>query len=207
MTTSVYERIRQDIIDREFGPGEALIESTLASQYGTSRTPIREALYRLHAEQLVERHGRGFVVRETSPEEILDIYEVRTTLEGTAAKAAATRRTDLDLSRLRAAHEAMVNLKTRDATARAHANHVFHEALWKASHNATVVDLLIQLNTHLIRYPTSTLAYDDRWEVVLDEHARLIELIENRDPEGARQLAEHHMEGARDVRLRMYANQ
>ncbi|WP_197022394.1 GntR family transcriptional regulator [Saccharomonospora piscinae] len=207
MTTSVYEQIRRDIVSRRFSDGEQLVEIVLANRYGTSRTPVREALYRLHAEQLVARHGRGYVVRESSPEEILDIYEVRTTLEGAAAKAAAVRRTDLDLSRLRAAHEAMLQLGTGDGDARAEANRLFHEALWRASHNATVVDLLIRLNTHLIRYPTSTLTFDDRWEVVLAEHARLVELIEQRDAEGARHLAEHHMEGARDVRLRMYADQ
>ncbi|WP_199433697.1 GntR family transcriptional regulator [Qaidamihabitans albus] len=207
MATSVYERIRQDIVARRIDSGEPLVEAALASRYGTSRTPVREALYRLHAEQLVERHGRGYVVRETSPEEILDIYEVRTSLEGTAASGAAARRTDLDLSRLRAAHEAMASLDSADGDARAEVNRQFHEALWRASHNTTVVDLLIRLHTHLIRYPTSTLTYEDRWAVVLDEHARLIELIEKRDAPGARQLAEHHMEGARDVRLRMYAGQ
>ena len=63
-----------------------------------------------------------------------------------------------------------------------------------------------RLNVHLVRYPSTTLTYGDRWEAVLREHEELLGAIEARDGEAARRIAEHHMFGAREVRLRMYAD-
>ncbi|WP_345214634.1 GntR family transcriptional regulator [Georgenia halophila] len=204
MATSVYERVREAIVRGEFAPGEALGEMALARKFGTSRTPVREALHRLEIEAIVERSARGVRVRVSSPEEILDIYEVRITLESAAARAAASRATELDRVRLRAAQDAMI--ATGDSPVeRADANRVFHEAVWQASHSATLVDLLHRLNVHLIRYPSTTLAHGNRWKEVLREHEELLEAIEQRDPQRAHDIAEHHMAGAREVRLRMYA--
>jgi DNA-binding GntR family transcriptional regulator len=204
MATSVYEELREAILSGRFEPGQVLSENSLAAEFGTSRTPVREALHRLEIEMLVERVPRGVRVRVSSPEEILDIYEVRITLEGAAAKAAAERATELDRTRLRAAQRAMIEVED-DAQAKAAANRRFHEAVWTASHNSTLVDLLHRLNVHLVRYPTTTLTYGDRWQAVLREHEELLGAIEARDGEAARRIAEHHMFGAREVRLRMYA--
>src|SRR5690606_39402844 len=65
-------------------------------------------------DQLVERTPRGMQVRATTPEEILDIYEVRVTLEGAAARLAAERRTELDLLRLKSARDAMHEVEDGD---------------------------------------------------------------------------------------------
>ena len=204
MATSVYERIREAILTGRFPAGHLLGEVALATEFGTSRTPVREALHRLEIEQLVERAARGVRVRDSSPEEILDIYEVRITLEGAAARGAAERATPLDLVRLRSAQAAM-RLVGEDPQERARANRAFHEALWQASHSPTLDDLLRRLHAHLIRYPTTTLAHGTRWVEVLEEHDALLAALEARDGEAARRIDEAHMAGAREVRLRMYA--
>jgi DNA-binding GntR family transcriptional regulator len=204
VATSVYERIRDAIVTGRFPPGAALAENALAAEFGTSRTPVREALHRLEIELVVERSARGVRVRASSPEEILDIYDVRITLEGFAAKAAATRATELDRIRLRAAQDAMLRTGD-DPRERAAMNRRFHEAVWEASHSPTIVDLLRRLHVHLIRYPTTTLANANRWSDVLREHEELLDAINAGDSERAREVAERHMAGARQVRLRMYA--
>ena len=131
---SAYERIREAIVRGEFAPGELLGEVALAQQFGVSRTPVREAFHRLEIESIVERTPRGVRVRVSSPEEILDIYEVRITLESAAAKAAALRATDLDRLRLRAAQDAM-RAVGGDPKERAETNRKFHETVWEASHS------------------------------------------------------------------------
>ena len=204
MSTSVYDAIRDAIVNGRIKPGEPLSESSLAAEYGTSRTPIREALQRLEVEALVERLPRGVQVRETSPEEIIDIYDVRITLEGAAARAAAERATELDRRRLRAAQKEMEKIGL-DPAARAEVNRQFHEAIWAASHSPTLIDLLHRLNVHLVRYPTTTLEYENRWQDVLDEHTALLDAIDTHDALRAREIAEGHMAGAREVRMRMYA--
>ena len=93
-----YERLKNAIITGELGPGTHLVESSLARLCQVSRTPVREALTRLEQDGLVHQGARGLVVRERSPEEILDIYETRIVLEATAARLAAERHTALDAS-------------------------------------------------------------------------------------------------------------
>lgn len=205
MATNVYDLMREAILNGRLPGGASMNESTLAAAFGSSRTPVREALHRLEIERLVERSARGVRVRDTSPEEILDIYEVRITLEAAAAAAAARRATNLDRIRLRSAHEAML-APTSDPKLRAELNRKFHEAVWKASHSPTMDDLLRRLNVHLIRYPTTTLTFGDRWSTVLTEHATLLEAIESGDEQWARRVAEDHMAGALAIRLQMYAH-
>jgi len=205
MATTVYDEIRGAIVAGRIVPGQMLSENQLATDFGTSRTPIREALHRLEIESLVERLPRGVRVRETSPEEIIDIYDVRITLEGAAARAAAERATELDRRRMRVAQDAMVQAGD-DSRDRANTNRQFHESVWTASHSPTLVDLLHRLNVHLVRYPTTTLEGDERWHAVLEEHESLLQAIESRDPLRAREIAETHMTAAREVRMQMYAD-
>jgi DNA-binding FadR family transcriptional regulator len=98
----------------------------------------------------------------------------------------------------------MQELPPGDAARQADTNRIFHEAVWDASHNPTLVDLLRRLNTHLLRYPATTLSQGDRWTVVLGEHAHLLTAIEGRDHATAFKIAEEHMSNAREIRLRMY---
>lgn len=203
--TAVYEQLRQSIIEGRFEPGDALTEIALAEQFGVSRTPIREALRRLEQDGLVERGTRGMQVRTRSPEEILEIYEVRVVLEAAAAKAAAAAKTSLDLLRLAQLHEEMLAASPNDARNLADLNRRFHEQLWQASHNATLVDLLTRLGVHLVRFRETTLTFGDRWKTVLDEHTELLDAIRDGDAERAAQISTDHMIGARNTRLRMYA--
>jgi DNA-binding GntR family transcriptional regulator len=201
----VYHQLREAIVTGELAPGAPLIEMNLAAQYGVSRTPVREALRRLEQDGLVEHGKRGMQVRTRSPEEILEIYEVRITLEGAAARAAADRHTALDLLRIEQIHETMVAASTEDPERLASANRRFHEAMWSMSHNATLIDLLERLHAHLLRYRETTLSYPGRWSAVLDEHRQLIEAIKAGDRDRAGRIAEEHMTEARTIRLRMYA--
>lgn len=205
MRPGVYERMREEIVSGELEAGIPLVETALATRYGTSRTPIREALQRLEQDGLVERADRGLRVRERSPEEILEIYEVRIILEAAAARAAAKRHTALDLMRLRGGHDNMRTVDSSDPRVTASANRRFHETIWAASHNATLIDMLTRLNSHLTRYPATTLTYPGRWQRVLEEHEQLIAAIEAGDEAKAARIAEEHMTAARDIRLRIYS--
>lgn len=205
MRDSTYQRLRELILSDELPPEEPFTEGTLAQRLGVSRTPIRESLKRLEQDGLIERYGRGMRIKERSPEEILEIYEVRITLEAAAARAAASRRTALDLSRLEAIHEEMQGMTADDPAACVAWNNRFHEALWKASHNATLEDVITRLISHLARYPQTTLTFPGRWERVLKEHAEIIDALREQDPERAATAAAGHMTVARDTRLRMYA--
>jgi len=82
-------------------------------------------------------------------------------------------------------------------------NHVFHNRLWKASHNSTLCDLLVRLEVHTRRYPEPTVSQPGRWETAVAEHAAILDAVRERDPDRARSLSSSHMAAARDLRLRM----
>jgi DNA-binding GntR family transcriptional regulator len=207
MPTSVYDELRNAIVTGTLPPGSPLVETALASQYGMSRTPIREALHKLRQDGLVEPSGRGLAVRHQSPEDILEIYEIRVLLEEFATRAAAVQRSELDLNRLVRIQREMVELPPDDVAGRVQLGNDFHEQVWASSHNRTVMDLLGRINISVQRYASTTLHLPDRWETVLAEHDRIIDAIRRRQPDDAAKLAAEHMSEARDVRLRMYAEQ
>src|SRR5690606_23899415 len=100
----------------------------------------------------------------------MEIYDCRIVLEGVAAEWAARTRTDNDLTLLDLALNEMMNATGRPPSELAAINHVFHDRLWRSSHNATLVDLLARLEVHVRRYPETTVSQPGRWEQAVVEH-------------------------------------
>jgi DNA-binding GntR family transcriptional regulator len=157
----------------------------------------------LEQDGVLERINRGMRVRQTSSEEVLEIYGVRTILEAAAARDAATRRTDYDLVNLGRILHSMGEARAATPQEMAAINRSFHRAIWQAARNRTLADLLERLAVHLRRYPATTYLRPGRWEEALEEHRLLLDAIQRRDPDGAAGVAEKHMWAARDVRLDM----
>jgi DNA-binding GntR family transcriptional regulator len=89
---SVTDRLRDDILEGAFPPGERLIELQLTERYGVGRAAIRAALVELEVEGLVQREAnRGATVRRISVAEAVEISEARGVLEGLVARLAAER--------------------------------------------------------------------------------------------------------------------
>lgn len=202
-----YEMLKRAILSGEIPPGQPLIEVALAEWCGVSRTPIREALLRLQQDGLTDRTDHGLAVRARSPEEILDIYYTRMVLEATAGRVAAERRTDHDLLLLHWAMENCDSVPDTDRAGMAEANQQFHQAVWRASRNESLIDLLGRLNLHLGRYPGTTLASPGRWDTAREEHRQLLDSIERRDGDDAHRIAMAHFRAARDIRLGLFARE
>lgn len=201
---SPYDVLRNAIVSGELGPDEPLVEARIAERIGVSRTPVREALRRLEQEGLVQRIDRSLHVRGRNPDEILEIYNVRILLEAEAARAAAQSATPGDITRIKVALRRM-----RDADADTSASHMaelnadFHNAIWKSSHNDTLLDLLERLRIRLHRYQFTTYMRRSRWEPALREHTQLVEAVVGRDGDTAARIAEQHLVEARDLRLEL----
>lgn len=201
--TAPYEMVKQAILRGELEPGQPLVETALAEWCQVSRTPIREALTRLVQDGLAERSDRGLIVRRRSPEEILDIYETRIVLEATVGRVAAERRTEHDVRTLRRLVERAREVAADDDR-KVEVNRQFHKAMWHASHNDSLLDLLERLNLHLARYPATTLSYPGRWEEAKREHGAIVDAVEARDGAKAFNLALAHFTHARDIRLQLW---
>ncbi|MHB0885605.1 MAG: GntR family transcriptional regulator [Bacillota bacterium] len=97
----IYGDLREAILSMEYRPGQHLVETSVAEQYGVSRTPVREALGLLVKEGLVEAIPRkGYLVTALSLEEALESYHVRLLLEPETAARAADRISEKDLEAL-----------------------------------------------------------------------------------------------------------
>lgn len=120
------QRLRQAILRGEFGPGDALVISTLAEQMGLSATPLREALRYLSADGLVELHSHGKArVSQVDLREANEIYELRLMLEPVALERAVSNADDAYRHRVESAWRALT--LTRVASPSDHA--AFHRAL------------------------------------------------------------------------------
>ncbi|GGD28238.1 GntR family transcriptional regulator [Microbacterium faecale] len=206
MTDTVYDRIRAAIVSGELSAAQRLAEVALAERFGTSRTPVREALQQLESERLIERTRRGRFVRQIQPEEVFDIYDVLKVLEASAARMASERATAWNLLQLRTVHQSMVDLTEPNAPRRAELNREFHEVLAAAAHSPTTARVLLQLNSSLIVTARTTLAVEERWQAALAEHEELVDAIARRDGDAAARIAEEHMVAARDVRVQFYSD-
>jgi DNA-binding GntR family transcriptional regulator len=202
-----YEKMKQAILAGEILPGEPLVENSLAEWCGVSRTPIREALMRLEQDGLVKRVERGLIVRESSPEEILDLYDTRIVLESKAAAVAAERRTSHDLMAMRRALQRTAAGDVSEAQRLAENNRTFHRAVWRASHNEALIDLLERLNLHLGRYPATTLIHPGRLESAYQQHSQLVDAVDARDADRAAAIATQHFSEARDIRLKLWEDE
>jgi DNA-binding GntR family transcriptional regulator len=199
----VYQKLREEIVTGVLAPGSPLREVSLAGRFGVSRTPVREALRRLEQDRLLVPGDRGMVVRAIDPHEVVQVYDMRVLLEAEAAGQAARDHRPADLVRLEGLLDRDRTLTDPDDATRVRTNLEFHAAVWQATHNPVLVDLLERLTVHLVHAPRSTLSVGDRWHHALDEHARLLEAVRARDEQRARTLAGEHMATARELRLRL----
>lgn len=202
-----YEQLKESIYLGDLQPGQHLVETSLAKSFKVSRTPIREALTRLEQDGLLVRTGTGLTVRERSPGEVLDIYEIRILLEGAAGRTAAERRTNNDIFELRQAHRRYVTAGEKDQRTRVAANRHFHQAVWRAAHQPALADLLHRIELQLGRFPITTLSYPGRWETSIEQHEALLAAIEARDGDRGAEIASQHFTEARDIRLTLWENE
>lgn len=200
---AVYATLRDAIIEGILEPDERLSEELFAQQFSVSRTPIREALLRLEAEQLATRIARrGLVVRRISADEVLEIYAVREILDGFAARLAASEASPPEVSRLRWINKQLGTAVTATDYSRVMALNIqFHEALLEGSHNGLLQQFARQVHDRVRRLPR-TLSYSGSTELAVLEHEQVVKAIEQHDGEAAERAARSHIVSTRDARLR-----
>ncbi len=144
LTQLVYQALRDAIISKRLPPGERVSEASLARQLRVSKTPVREALLRLHAIGLVEADGgRGGRIVRPSAELIQHTYEVRGALESLAARLAAERATPAQRSQLlEFAAASLAAAQDQDLDGFRRHDEAFHDVLAAASANSYLARLI-----------------------------------------------------------------
>lgn len=143
-----YDTIKAEIISGRFPPGYRLIESDLTVLCDVSRTPVREALRRLVNEGLAEfSPNHGAQVADLAGEDLEALYELRTMIEGYAARRAATRITEAQIAELEALADRMEELAGQQAVVpeEANANSRFHRIIIDAARSSRLVTVSNQV--------------------------------------------------------------
>ncbi|EWY42225.1 AsnC family transcriptional regulator [Skermanella stibiiresistens SB22] len=189
------DRIENEILTGAMPPGFRLDEVTLATRFGVSRTPVREALFQLASAGLIEiRPRRGAVVSEVGPERLVQMFEVMAGLEGMAGRLAARRHNGDDREALTEAHAACrLAAETADADAYYYENERFHHAIYAASHNAFLIEQCAALHRRLKPYRRIQLQVMNRVANSLAEHEAVVGAILGTDGEAAERLLRDHI--------------
>lgn len=197
----VYAELRRRILSLELQPGQRLYEPELAATLQVSRTPLREALRLLLAEDLIDQLPTGgMVVRPLAASDIEELYSVRAALEGLMTGEAARRLTDDDVAVLRGLVERNARM-VGDAEDAMRAGHDLHLRIAEVAGHGWARRLHAQVDGHMSRYRPFTNESQDRRTAALAEHRAIVEALVARDADEARRLAESHVLAARDVAL------
>ncbi len=195
LSEQLREAIEEEVATGRLLPGVHLDEIELATRFGVSRTPIREALSQLAGEGLVEmRPRRGAVVAQASPQRLIEMFEVMAELEAMCARLAVRRITEAEMLALQGVHERCRNAADqRDPDAYFYANEAFHNALYAASHNSFLTEQAQVLQRKLRPYRRLQLRVRNRVQRSFDEHQGIVDALVKGDVELAVTSVRNHV--------------
>jgi DNA-binding GntR family transcriptional regulator len=201
----VYDSLRDAIWDGRIAAGERIREEEIARNLGVSRTPVREALQRLQQRGLlVFGAGRGLVVAQLSQHQVLELYAMREILEGSAARFAAQHATATDIAILYRLQKELAGAE-EDAMLLVTLNRRFHQAIYEAAHNQYLLQTLSMLHDSMALLHNTTFRMPSRRSESDEEHRRIVEAIEQRDPARAEEAARLHIREAQRTRFESVA--
>ncbi len=203
-TDLVYEEIKKLILRGELSSDTPISENHLARRFEISRTPIREALKRLHMEGFVRIiPNQGVFVRDVSINEVKDIYDLRIALEEFVIKELTGILSQDDLSLLEGnlARQEEALLKN-DAFAFHEEDRNFHDYFMKAYGNAMITDFITNLRDRIEGININMLKQPGNMRLFWGEHKKILEALHKRDAEEATREMDEHLKGGKDRLLR-----
>ena len=205
MRRQVEEALRSAVVEGRFAPGQHLPDRMLCEEFGASRSLIREAVRLLEAEGLLNvLPNRGTFVAFLTAAEAAQVYEVRGVLEALAGEGCAIRATEAERLSLRAIYDriALVGDGTGQGTLLA-LKQEFYDALLLGCHNPIVARMLDQVLNRNTQLRAMSMSEPGRLKHTIAELRRVVEAIEQRDPEGAWDACRTHVRRASAVALRI----
>lgn len=193
------ELLRQMILDGRLAAGERLNEVVIAESIGISRGPLREAIKALVGQgYLTSETHRGAFVKQYAPQEIVDLYELRSALELFALRLTIRRASDDDLERLAMGlneeRERMLRHEADESATEPYASELdFHQQLVALSGNQAIRDQLADANHKLFLALRPTARTETRKEHAAGSHAAILDRVQARDTDGADALLSEHL--------------
>lgn len=198
LSEHVFRRIQSAIVQGHIAPGSKISEPELARTYGISRGPLREAIHRLEGQKLLVRVPHvGARVVSLDHRELVELYEIRESLEGMACRLAAEHMSQAEIDELRR----VLETHERDEAFQAGVGYYqqegdfdFHYRIIQGSGNRTLAKLLCDELYQLVRmYRIQFSATPNRPHQAFAEHHRILDAIADRDGELAELLMRRHI--------------
>ncbi|WP_436875215.1 GntR family transcriptional regulator [Mammaliicoccus sciuri] len=181
---SIYQKIRNDIINGDLTQNEKITESKLAQRYNVSRTPIREAIKHLELEYFIKD---GYIYVPTV-EEYRNIFEMRILIETHAIKKASIVFTQDDIEELKS-YATIGDDKTEEEIIQI--NDQFHQKIMSATKNSFIIDTYSKLKSYI--YLFSKTVINKKRPGLIEEHQKIAEMLEKRQTEAAIELMKEHL--------------
>ena len=200
MTSQLIVRFRDRILEGTYAPGSALRQDTLASEFGTSKIPVREALVQLQSEGLVDIFpNRGFQVRPLASAELEEVFTLRLQVEPAAVARGAKLATPSDHAAARNAHD-QLNAATaaEEFSSTGHLNRAFHLLLVVPRLQPVAAEVLSRLHTLAQRYVQAHLRPQGRVKRAAREHAALLKAWKMGKAQEVRALVHTHIKSTRE---------
>jgi DNA-binding GntR family transcriptional regulator len=200
----VYQYIKQAIVQGVYKSGERIIERELADQLKVSRTPIREALFRLESQGFVKTLPRkGVIVSKLSPEEIVEIFTILSALESLAMKLAAQKVDTTQREELQRIVEEID--KTLSKTSFEQADYNFHfqinDVICRAAKSPRLTLMLDGLSDYIRAFVQLGYELPGRLRKAMEEHRDLAKAVYNGEAELVEHLTKIHLENSKKAYL------
>jgi DNA-binding GntR family transcriptional regulator len=198
-----YVEIRRMVLAGDFAFGQRVGEEAVAEAVGVSRTPVREALTRLHGDHLLRRYADGgFYVAEPDILELRDLYELRLTIEVRAIERGAARGVEHDRAALGALRETWTAIQAAPPAPDGSfidLDEQFHLALCRASGNFALAETLEGVNARIRQVRMYDFLSADRIAISITEHLDIIDAVLAREHEHAAALMRQHIGDSLEV--------
>jgi DNA-binding GntR family transcriptional regulator len=183
------------IMSGELMEGDKIKENELCALMDISKTPLREALRVLSAEGLIRLiPNRGSYVTTPTIEEIKEMFDVMSVLEGVGARAAAKKMNDKDFEKLENFHHQLEkHSKRKDQGRYIHFNNLYHAFVQELAGNGTLNQIVNGLRQKILLYRFKSLNLSGRFEQSIQEHRDLLEAFRKRDADKVESLMKSHI--------------
>lgn len=200
----VYRHVLDGILRGRLAAGTFLEEESVSAAVGVSRTPVREAFHRLHAERLIElMPRRGALVRPVTLRELLEINESRLMIETHVARALCRARRPVP-PEMAGLLDEMRQARPDDLFGHVRLNAAFHRALVGASGNEVMAGLYDSLSVRQQRVAmTAVCSAPGRLRVIQEEHAALLAALDAGDADTAAAILARHLRPVPEIVSRL----
>lgn len=196
LADQVYARVKGELHDFQLVPGDRFSEAELGARLGVSRTPVREALFRLRNEGYVDVEAKsGWFVRAIDFDSVEQLYDLRIVLEMASLARLGQRSAEPpELEALKAAWLVPAAERLTDGLAVGELDEQFHAALVRAAGNREIAKVHQEVTERIRIVRRLDFTREDRIEATYQEHAKVLRAVMQRKTEQAQLLLRAHIE-------------